>query len=239
MKLLKGLKDPEETTSVNLNLRDIGRNFSDLRDAHVRSLILFDLKNQSTYSSFQSLIEQLEKLNHSAIKSKEHSMFVEHNEFLALKKIWANNDVIDPYFKLQNPDPLKILEVFAMSYLKSFNAFNTSIVSLDPNLLHEWRKRLKDVQCQFELLYDHLSSDLNEQYQKILDLCNVLGELNDSDMINRWATYNMPKLKDEDNLSSMLSEELSKQHETLLSVARSNGFELYTFTPKQFNKQLF
>tara|TARA_R100001143_G_scaffold58746_1_gene56819 strand:- start:30643 stop:31272 length:630 start_codon:yes stop_codon:yes gene_type:complete len=209
-----------------------------LRDAHVRAILLSDLKSQLN-KSFQSLFEQLETLNHSYIKRKEHLMLNEQKEFLSFKEIWINNDTIESYFKLEKPDPLKIPEIFAMSYLKSFNAFNISIHSFDPDLLHEWRKRLKDVQSQFELLYDHISSDLYEHYQKIQDLCNVLGELNDLEMINRWIANIKPELSDEDHFSYMLSEEIVKQHEARLSVAKSNGFELYTFTPEQFKDQLF
>ncbi len=222
-----------------MNLRGYGRNFLDLRDAHVRATILFDLKNQPDNLPFQTLFEQFENINRSSIKTTEHSMLVEHNEFLALNEVLENNDILDQYFTLNKPDPHQILEVFGVSYLKSFNAFSTSIESLDPNLLHEWRKRLKDVQYQFELLYDHLNRDIQKQYLIIQDLCTVLGELNDLDMINRWMTINKPELKDEGNLSSMLFEEVSKQQEALLNVAKSNGYKLYTYTPEQFKDQLF
>ncbi|MEX2410576.1 MAG: CHAD domain-containing protein, partial [Candidatus Paceibacterota bacterium] len=239
VKLLKGLKLPEETTAVNLNLRDVGRKFSDLRDAHVRQLLLLELKDQSKNDPFQPIVEQLEKLNQSGIKETEHSMLVEKNEFLALQELLVNNEIINPYFALKNPDPSKILEVFASCYLKSFNAYNTSIESFDPNLLHEWRKRLKDVQYQFELLYEVLNSDIQNHYLKIQDLCNVLGKLNDWDMLNHWITSKQHELTNKGKLSSMLSEELELQQEALLSVAKGRGLNLYTYTPDQFKDQLF
>lgn len=238
MKLLKGLKQPEETTAVNLVLRDVGRNFSELRDAHVRQLLLFELKNHSVNAPNQSIFEQLEKLNQSDIKHNEHSMLVEENEFLALKEILGNNDKLDPYFLIHNPDPQKIVEEFAVSYLKSFNAFSNSLDSSDPNLLHEWRKRLKDVQYQFELLYNSLNSDIQKHYVFIQDLCNVLGELNDYDMMSRWIADNHHELEVDENLYTLLSDELLKQQESLLNIAQSNGKKLYTCMPDQFKDQL-
>lgn len=238
MKLLKGLKQSEETSAVNLILRDVGRNFSELRDAHVRQLLLFELKNHSNNAPYQTIFEQLEKLNQSAIKHTEHSMLVEEKEFLALKEFWENNDKLNTYFLIHNSDPQKTVEEFSQSYLKSFNAFTVSIESLDPNLLHEWRKRLKDVQYQFELLYDNLNRDIQKYYLLIQELCNVLGELNDYDMMNRWIAANHHELQADENLYTLLSDELLKHQESLLSVARANGTNLYRCTPDQFKVQL-
>ena len=239
VKLLKGLKQSEESSSVNSILRDIGRNFSDLRDAHVRRLMLFELMNQAKNDLYLPVLEQLDKQNQMEIKSVEYSMVVEENEFLSLKQVWSVNNIIDPYFDLKNPESQKILEVFASSYVKSSSAFNSSIESSDPNLLHEWRKRLKDVQYQYELLYDNLNSEIQNQYQKIQDLCNSLGELNDLDMMNRWIANNQIKLADSGNLISMLSQEISKNQEDLLNDSRVIGDELYAFTPEHFKNQLF
>lgn len=238
MKLLKGLKQPEETSAVNLILRDVGRNFSELRDAHVRQLLLFELKNHSNNAPYQSIFEQLEKLNQSAIKHTEHSMLVEEKEFLALKGLWENNDILNTYFLIHNSDPQKTVEEFSQSYLKSFSAFTVSIESLDPNLLHEWRKRLKDVQYQFELLYDNLNSDIQKHYLLVQELCNVLGELNDYDMMSRWIADNHHELQVDENLYTLLSDELLKQKESLLNIAQSNGKKLYTCMPDQFKDQL-
>lgn len=238
MKLLKGLKQPEETSAVNLILRDVGRNFSELRDAHVRQLLLFELKNHSNNAPYQSIFEQLEKLNQSAIKHTEHSMLVEEKEFLALKGLWENNDILNTYFLIHNSDPQKTVEEFSQSYLKSFSAFTVSIESLDPNLLHEWRKRLKDVQYQFELLYDNLNSDIQKHYLLVQELCNVLGELNDYDMMSRWIADNHHELQVDENLYTLLSDELLKQQESLLNIAQSNGKKLYTCMPDQFKDQL-
>lgn len=239
MKLLKGLKLPKKSTSVNLILRDAGRNFSDLRDAHVRQLLLLQLKEQPKNAFFQEIFKQLETLNLSDIRTTEHSMLVEQNDFKTLQGIWRNNKIIDSYFALTHPDPLKVLDVFSSSYLKSFKAFNSSIQSLDPDLLHEWRKRLKDTQHQFELLYDSMPGEIQDHYTKIQDLCNVLGELNDWEMMNRWITNIQAELTNDGNVSSMLLEEIMVQQETLLGVAKAHGHDLYTFTPEQFKDQLF
>lgn len=238
MKLLKGLKQPEESTTVNVILRDVGRNFSCLRDAHVRQLLLIELNNHPNNAPYQSIFEQFEKLNQSAVKQSEHSMLVEENEFLSLKELLVNNDKLNSYFLIHNPDPQKIVEEFALTYLKSFNAFSNSLDSSDPNLLHEWRKRLKDVQYQFELLYDSLNSDIQKHYVFIQDLCNVLGELNDYDMMNRWIADNHHKLQVDENLYTLLSDELVKQQESLLNGAQTNGKKLYRCTPDQFKNQI-
>lgn len=236
---MKGLKQPEESMSVNLILRDIGRNFSDLRDAHVRHYMLFELKKQPKNALYLSILEQLEKQNQMEIKSAEYSMLVEQNVFLSLKEAWAIHNSIDPYFDIKSTESLKILEVFASSYEKSFNAFNSVIESSDPNLLHEWRKRLKDLQYQFELLYDTLNREIQNHYLRILSLCNLLGELNDWDMMNRWFTSNMNILADSGNLISKFSQEMTKYQEDHLNESRVIGDELYEFTPDHFKTQLF
>lgn len=210
-----------------------------MRDAHVRQYLLLELKTRSDNIRFQSKFVQLEKLNQSDIKKIEDSMLVRQNKFLGLKESWVNNENIGPYFELLNPDPLRVLEVFALSYSRSYHAFNTSMESSDPALLHEWRKRLKDVQYQYELLYGNLNSDIQKYYPQIQELCNVLGKLNDYDMMNRWLRDNQINISDKDNSLLMITEQIIKQQEALLSDAGAEGLKLYAFSPDQFNEQLF
>jgi CHAD domain-containing protein len=219
-------------------LRDFGKKFSNLRDAHVRGLLLLELTHQSNNTAYLSVLKQLVELNKSVITQTEYAMLVEKNEFSNFKDSWMSNDQIEPYFVLNNPDPTAITETLTQSYLKSSLAFNRAVDSLDPNLLHEWRKRLKDVQYQLELIYGNIKPDMQKHYLNILDLCNLLGELNDWDMMNHWISNNLDKLRTDMGLHSLFAKELMKHQETLLNSAISVGHELYTFTPERFKEKL-
>jgi CHAD domain-containing protein len=236
LKLLKGFKTPSETREVNLTIRNYGKIFSDLRDAHVRQLLLSELKSEN--SDNNPVLEILEELNAEDIKKAEQLMIVEQNEFSLLKKSWMLNQHIEKYFMLNNPDSSAVLEVFSLSYFKSFTAFNASLGSLDPDLLHEWRKRLKDVQYQLELIYWNLSSDIREHYLNIEELCNILGVLNDWDMMNHWVSISQNKWIPDRNHVSNFYEDLINKQKDLLNNAISVGHELYRFTPEMFKEKL-
>lgn len=238
MKLIKGLKNPGKTSEINLVLRDYGKKFSGLRDAHVRRLLLVELIHQSNNNSYLSVLNKLDELNETVITQTEHAMLVEQNEYSNFKDSWMSNDQIEPYFVLNNPDPSAITETLTQSYLKSSLAFSRAVDSLDPNLLHEWRKRLKDVQYQLELIYGNIKPDMQKHYLNILDLCNLLGELNDWDMMNHWISNNLNKLTTDLSIHSPFSKELLKHQENLLNNAISVGHELYSFTPERFKEKL-
>ena len=209
-----------------------------LRDAHVRRLMLLELANQPMYTPYLSVLEQLDELNGSTILKVEHALLSEQNQFLNLKDSWIRNEIIGLYFEPNHPEPSIVRDIFSLSYMKSFIAFNNSVKSLDPNLLHEWRKRLKDVQYQFELLYGSLSFDIQTHYLKIQDLCTLLGELNDWDMMNQWITDNRDKLTLKNSQQSLFFDVVIKRHESLLDNAITAGHELYKFNPNRFKEKL-
>lgn len=239
VKLLKSLNDPKESNEVNVALRDFGKEFSLMRDARVRRLMLDELTNGAINSSFKSILFQLIDINETVINRLEQSMLREQNQFLNFKISLIQNIQINRYFVLNDPDPSAVLTLLSSSYMKSFNAFNATKGNLDPNLLHEWRKRLKDVQYQFELIFGNLNPDIQMLYLKIQDLCNILGKLNDWDMMNHWISMNRDKLSPKNSHQSIFFDELTTRHETFLKNAISSGDELYTFTPVHFRENLF
>jgi len=230
------LKEPEETEMVNLFLRDSGRIFSNLRDAHVRQVLIQELNHQFTNKPYLRILQELQEHNRSNIKETEYSLLTEKNDFLAFKDLIENENQLIEYFSLDNSVPSQILAVFTMSYTKSSHAYKNSVDSTDPNLLHEWRKRLKDVQYQFELIFDHLNPEIQKHYLTIQDLCNVLGEINDLEMIIRWISENRHQLTSGEEFISEFLGELTVLKESRLEAAIIKGSNLYQFSPDRFKE---
>lgn len=232
------MKEPEELSEMNQLFRDFGKKFSVLRDSHVRQILLFDLKILSEFRQYHPVLNQLEELNQAAVKKTEQSMLVGRSEFSAFKDLLTNDPQIGHYFELNKPDPLSVLDTFSIGYLKSYNAFNNAVQNLDPNLMHEWRKRLKDVQYQLELIYGNLNHEIHEHHIKIRELCEFLGQLNDLDMMNNWIQSNRMNLSSDININSKFFDELNNKQEKFLDYTLTVGEELYRVTPEVFKDKL-
>lgn len=186
VKLLKPYHSTEDLKQANFVLRDFGRQFSDLRDAHVRGLMIEEFRNEAIFRQADSYIQRLDKHNRQEISQIEPTLFEPRNRFLQFSSELEQSKILMNYFHLDHPKPKSVLNSFKDSFQKSALAFQNAFQSDDPSLMHEWRKRLKDVQYQFELLLANLPDQLRTSYNFVVVLCDNLGRYNDLDMFHHW-----------------------------------------------------
>lgn len=227
IKLLRMYHPEEFVSQVNTMLRDYGRIFSGLRDAHVRSLMVDELNNSPENRLSNNWLQQLKDKNQLEINQIESGLFEPKNRFLLFADEMEQNELLKKYTLLKNPDPEWVFNTFRRSFEKSSSTYQQAFSLADPVFMHEWRKRLKDVQYQFELILKNLSPVSHESYYTVELLCNHLGRYNDLDMFQDWL--NQPASSDihQSTESSILDDYLTQQSRELYLEIKSLGQHLY------------
>lgn len=233
VKLTQFCSEKENYKPINYILRDCGRTISDCRDAHVRGLILDELSQDK---SICLLIEGLAELNDGLTKKIEHDLFSGINVFNELVGQITDEQVIQ-YFDSMQPDADCLVAGYALGYHKSYHAFHSGLVSHKADLLHEWRKRTKDLQYQQEALIESIPDQLTPSYEQVASLCEVLGRINDLFMFLEWLDLIDDSVDNQNQLSdlkNMLDEEL----QGLGEQANTDGKLLFTLSPKEYSQTL-
>ncbi|MDZ7719943.1 MAG: CHAD domain-containing protein [Balneolaceae bacterium] len=233
VKLTRFCADEESYKPVNYMLRDSGRLFSDCRDAHVRQLLLEEF-NQ--IKSTRHFVDELARLNKQGAQKIEESLLSDSSAFDKLISDISNNE-ISGYFKSLNPNPGCLAEGLGLGYEKSYHAFHSELESHDADLLHEWRKRTKDLQYQLEALLDSLTDPLQTFYKKIVTLCEILGRINDLFMFLEWLDSAEDTIEKTDPLTE-LKNILNLELKELEDQADTMGDSIFIFTPDEFTQKL-
>jgi CHAD domain-containing protein len=213
VKLLKQCRSRVDYASVNILLRDWGREFSELRDAHVRRFLLSD--SFSRPEKFQPTVpETLIAINEREIVLLEKRFVGDSNRFFTLMEQLKTSAILSDFFEHLEADPDLVKAGFTESFLKSRDAFQNGVSNKESEQMHEWRKRLKDVQYQMELLMAG-SQDLSQsKYPEVVNLCEKLGALNDLHMLIEWVK-NVP---DSTIKESEINEFLTKRRQQAKSL---------------------
>lgn len=229
VKLLKPYHSREKAKEVNILLRDFGRIFSDLRDAHVRALMIDEFHNDPSFGHLRSYLKALDKRNKNEITQLETGLFEPQNRFLQFAGELEQSKILKEYLNISNPDPESIIDTFRDGFEKSANAYQLAFESNDPDHMHEWRKRLKDVQYQFELILINLSNPLLESYNSVVLLCDHLGRYNDLDMFFHWLAQIDHDVQSK--ADSTIGHKLKEQIDELYPIIKRLGEELYMKSP--------
>ena len=205
VKLLKRCHSDVNYSSVNTLLRNLGREFSELRDAHVRRFLLSEyFSGHEMFKPF--VLETLNTTNEREIVLLEKRFVGDSNRFLKLTDHLKSSTLIHEFFEHLQAEPDLVKAGFAESYLKSKEAFQNGVTNQDSEQMHEWRKRLKDVQYQMELLMSG-SQDLNLlNYPEVVILCEKLGALNDLHMFIEWIENESLTIITEDEINEFFTE---------------------------------
>lgn len=233
VKLLRFCGSEELYNSVNTQFRDWGRGFSDLRDVHVRDLLLTEFSEAQDFSNHDKILAALTKINHSLLKKAENQYLVKKNIFQQLIKEIDEVDVIHQFFDKTEPRYGCIQSGLEKSFQDSYQAFLTATEGVDPELYHEWRKRSKDIQYQFELLVDESTFEKSETFQKLVQLCDLLGREHDLFMLMEWIETNQPIKLPASSLKSFYKILQGKQ-EIHQCIVEQTGTEFYNSVPNDF-----
>ncbi|MCC5940463.1 MAG: CHAD domain-containing protein [Balneolaceae bacterium] len=229
-KLIKPARDSSDYKNVNIAFRDWGKVFSDLRDTHVRNILLDDFTQNTEYSDEIEPLLLLKKLNQAELSAFESATLYRHDEFTQLEENFKNTPLVRGYFS----EPVNVglvLSGFEASFLKSKEAFSNAFSEKHPEEIHEWRKRAKDVQYQTELLMSADSEDvLLNLHTKISEICDDLGVANDLHMIHTWIEENT-SLAESEQFSGILNM-IDSANKECLALAETRGNSFYELFPE-------
>lgn len=233
VKLTKYCNSDESYKTINYIFRDSGRLLSECRDAHVRSILLSEFKkNESLENSYA----ELEALNHISTKKIEKTLLLGKTVFEKIITNISEKHVFE-YFQSLDADLECLFAGLILGYQKSYNTFYSESISHDSHLLHEWRKRTKDLQYQFEALPDSISKYVPQNFDEVSELCEKLGRINDLFMLLEWLDSIEASVEFEGKIPELKSE-LNQELKRLNGQVRNIGLKIYNISPKEFGEEL-
>lgn len=232
VKLTQFCTEDQNYKPVNYILRDCGQILSDCRDAHVRGLLLEE-HNQD--DSFKVAVQELDKLNKKTTKKLEKKLLKDSVLFDELISD-LNQKVVKEYIQSLRPDTNCLGSGLALGYEKSYHAFHSELKSHEADLLHEWRKRTKDLQYQLEALLESVPNQLSPTYDEVVDLCEILGRINDLFMFMDWIDSLRDSIKSKTQLIAF-RDKLETELEDLENQADKMGDALFTLNPDEYREE--
>jgi len=232
-KLIRFCSDEKSYKPVNYMLRDSGRLFSDCRDAHVRDLLLNEFIRET---STNVLIDDLIRLNEKITQTREHQLLSEPNAFRELISELSNKQTTN-YFESLDPNSNCLTAGLTLGYEKSYHAFHSELKEHEADLLHEWRKRTKDLQHQMEVLSQSVSARLHPSLEQVSTLCEVLGNINDLFMFFDWLDSIEESIEPKNQLKS-LKNEIQLKLTDLENQADKIGYSIFKLSPDTYQEEL-
>jgi CHAD domain-containing protein len=186
LKLFRNCGNPEKLDRANLFLRDHGRMFSALRDAHVRIWSFENIFTDQSFDAYPDSVKTIAGYNHSETDKLEATLLVDEHIFGCLKNDLLSDSSIEDYLESADLSFECIAGGLADTFELCCNAWYS--VSLNPTAeqMHEWRKRVKDLQYQYELTENLRPADIVPIYDDILALTELLGLDQDLNNLMTW-----------------------------------------------------
>lgn len=236
LKMLRFTGDQEKFEQANVLLRDLGRLMSEIRDAHVRNITLTEIELNNGLKNFERILQEIIETNTHQTKQLEEVYFVKFNVFSRILMKLEKNHEITAFLDSCSFDRTKIMEGYSKTYADGFNSFFTAFVYPSSELLHEWRKRLKDLNSQSIYLGSHLpimGTNLSEMDM----LSDILGEDHDFWMLSEWiseqtwSAINLPAIY-------KFVEKIEEKRSKLQRSAEYYGKNIYSIEPASYRIQL-
>lgn len=224
--------------AINQALRDQGKHFSDLRDVHVRVELFDALIQDSEFQNFKTDLEEFKKVNQETVQQHEAILIHEEKNFLKLQDALQKNDIgLLPYFDSE-PISLSDLQKGIDQSFKASNSAYQQIDQDDSETLHEWRKRLKDVQYQLEAV-----GEITQQSYKqdtlgiIIEINDLLGIGHDYFMLSEWIEEK-GEFNNSENVDRFLNKLFLKRR-SYQSSAFTLAEKLYSLTSQNFTSFIY
>lgn len=226
LKLLKDCSTEKSYKRANIFLRDIGKEFSELRDSHVRSQLIEEFRFDIDSIPDQSYWNSLVLLNQSEIEQWESVVTVQSNRFSTVTTSIETSADISLFYDQLKPTINCIFTGFRHSVSRSKQAFLIAKNSHQYSDFHEWRKRLKDVQNQLKLLLEKETSLEHKFLINTDTLCKSLGRFNDLAMLIDWIEKKKDNIENK-TTSDKFSRYLRKRTRNLHQKLLTSGHEFY------------
>jgi CHAD domain-containing protein len=210
--------------------------FRDLRDAHVRNSLFERYKDEPEFKGFRNTIESLLRLNRENVLALEKQLIKENSIFDNLKESVKADQSVSAYLETMSGDRSCLFSGIIRSFEKSHKACFASYLHPASDMLHEWRKRVKDLQHQLVLMHHELPAEYTSMRADIDQLSELLGT--DQDLYNLIIWINdIPESIPESEIKALLSY-LKSRRNRLKGRIEYLGKSLYHGDPDLFKKSL-
>jgi CHAD domain-containing protein len=214
VKLLKNCPGVSSYKEANYLLRDLGKEFSDMRDSHVREMLMTEL-NRSLQSS---LLKELIEKNNIEKEVKENVLLSEPNHFEELSRTIKESSVLNELLDQSEIQKSCIDDGIRAAFQKSASAYSECSNLQSEEAFHEWRKRLKDLLNQIKLFRSEEQLLSDERFTNIDELCEEMGMLNDMSMLKEWIEEIGSTRKENSGIISFLEKKIRGFQQRLMAA---------------------
>ena len=238
IKLFKKCGPEGKLKSANQALRDLGKSFSELRDAHVRSETLRLLLTVLEMKPHSESIRMLLVHNDKSIRELETVLLDEQDLFARLENRILSDTTIHDYIQSLTPTLTCMRKGFLSTFKQCQTLYGMRQSDTDPDRLHEWRKRIKDLQYQYELTLHYLPPHLDPSNDQINALTDLLGHDQDLHNLKTWIHGLSSADRGDTNADEALVSHLNQLRKRLEPEIDRLGDLVFSIKPEEFENQL-
>lgn len=236
LKLLKDFSDIEKYEAANAFLRDQGRSFSLLRDAHVRTETMEYLLTEPVFMPNRDSIEKFLELNAAETKNLHRAFLSEENKFLQMKSAINHETEVSDFINSVDLKSVNLFEGLGDAFERCCSAYYSGCLHPTVNHKHEWRKRVKDLQYQYELMDESIPDGISPTYDDLHAISELLGQ--DQDLKNLGAWIGEQAAHSEKNESNALISSLKSRRNRLKASIDHLGKVLFSTDPDEYRNML-
>jgi CYTH domain-containing protein/CHAD domain-containing protein len=220
--------------ALNVQMRDVGRKLSELRDMQVLSDTIDQLKEKDLPSIVKSALERMRGM---ILKRKEElfQQSEERNELTnVLEKLYEIRAHIATWpLELATQETLR--SAFEETVRRGQIAFETAFKNEQDDDFHDWRKRTKDLRYQLEFLHKMWPDVLSGYAASAKQLEQTLGEDHDLAVLRSMISRKTPRERKD---AALLTVVIREERKALRKEAGSIGQMLYGESPQLWAERL-
>jgi len=225
---LRAARPAENSKSYNRELSSIGKEISELRDSTSAIECMLRLQEAYCHAITPAIFEQINITLQEQRKKLTQSMRPAVMRVHARLASLHNN-----YAPFGFTEINQLLPGIQETYAVSQRAFQQVIEKNDGHVLHEWRKRNKDLQFQL-LLFPDLAPFFQDLHAAFDRLSTLLGH--DQDLYLLEAA--VPSADLDEKQKHLVEALIQFEHRSLIEEAVMAGKKIYNSSPKTFIHQI-
>ncbi len=234
-RLIRDHLGEKDFKTANTYYRDIGRDLSAIRD--ITSQMEICSKLQKVYApqigdeGFQKLLQLLDKQRKKIQKQKVNSALFKEE----IARIKQDKTRFEPSEK--NPPSMeKVLKSLVRVYKRGLRGFQKAQVCPQTEPMHDWRKRVKYLWHQFQLLKPAWPELFLAYENALKSLADALGDYHDLALLQE----NLPHIKQDlpTGFANKLIKVAAREKQQCLEQSIQLGKNLYAERPKAFRRRM-
>jgi CHAD domain-containing protein len=234
LRLLRGEVDGDRIAAENVALRDVGRHLSAVRDAEALleafAALQPRLENAVGAAAQQRVLHELQRrrdaLAVAAGDDRLVPLVAQLGDARARMAAWSFDD-----------RGFAIIEKgLARTYARGRKAYREARHRRQPEILHAWRKRVKEAWYQHQLLQRAWPEVVKGYERSLKQLSDLLGQHHDLDVLRALLTTESPQFGEGDDVSRVLRV-LDNRREELERDALAIGVRFFAEKPAVFAKR--